>query len=93
MSKSYRELLAEQQELNARIEAAKQKEREQAIAAIRNLMAQFDISAGELATKHGAMKRGQAPAKYRDPVTGATWSGKGRVPHWIAGNNRDAFLI
>lgn len=24
--------------------------------------------------------------KYRDPETGATWSGRGRAPQWIAGN-------
>ena len=33
-------------------------------------------------------------AKYRDPSTGATWSGFGRAPGWIAGvANRDAFLV
>ncbi|RQZ31663.1 H-NS histone family protein [Burkholderia sp. Bp9017] len=33
-------------------------------------------------------------AKYRDPKSGATWSGKGRAPSWIAkARNRDRFLI
>jgi DNA-binding protein H-NS len=33
-------------------------------------------------------------AKYQDPNTGATWSGVGRAPGWIAGAiNRDAFLV
>ncbi|WP_279608803.1 H-NS family nucleoid-associated regulatory protein [Burkholderia anthina] len=33
-------------------------------------------------------------AKYRDPKSGATWSGKGRAPSWIAkSRNRDRFLI
>ncbi|MDP1329472.1 H-NS family nucleoid-associated regulatory protein, partial [Klebsiella pneumoniae] len=32
------------------------------------------------------------PPKYRDPKTGATWSGRGRAPAWI-GKNRDRFLI
>lgn len=35
-----------------------------------------------------------AAAKYRDPKSGATWSGHGRAPQWIAtAINRDRFLI
>ncbi|PRG59025.1 H-NS histone [Burkholderia multivorans] len=32
-------------------------------------------------------------AKYQDPKTGLTWSGRGRAPGWIKGKNRDRFLI
>ena len=33
-------------------------------------------------------------AKYRDPATGKTWTGRGKPPAWIAGvANRDEFLI
>ncbi|AZQ54083.1 H-NS family nucleoid-associated regulatory protein [Burkholderia cenocepacia] len=32
-------------------------------------------------------------AKYRDPATGATLSGRGRPHAWIAGRDRAAFLI
>lgn len=28
--------------------------------------------------------KGQQPAKYRDPKTGASWSGRGRAPAWLA---------
>ncbi len=41
-----------------------------------------------------AKRAGKGVAKYRDPKTGATWSGFGRAPGWIAGAaNRDAFLV
>ena len=33
------------------------------------------------------------PPMYRDPVSGNTWSGKGKNPEWIIGKNRDDFLI
>nr|WP_291585911.1 H-NS family nucleoid-associated regulatory protein [Comamonas sp. UBA7528] len=33
------------------------------------------------------------PAKYHDPATGATWTGRGKEPVWIRGQDRDAFLI
>jgi len=33
-------------------------------------------------------------AKYRDPQTGKTWTGRGKPPNWIVGaKDRDAFLI
>ena len=31
--------------------------------------------------------------KYRDPVSGATWTGRGRSPTWLAGRNKNDFLI
>jgi DNA-binding protein H-NS len=37
---------------------------------------------------------GKLPAKYRDPKTGATWSGKAHPPKWIANaKDRSKFLI
>ncbi|EEA00237.1 histone family protein nucleoid-structuring protein H-NS [Burkholderia sp. H160] len=44
----------------------------------------------------GASKAAKSatPAKFRDPKTGATWTGHGRAPGWIAGvKDRTAFLI
>lgn len=38
--------------------------------------------------------RGPQPALYRDPQTGATWSGRGRAPAWLASvEDRSPFLI
>jgi DNA-binding protein H-NS len=38
--------------------------------------------------------KGPQPPKYADPNTGATWSGLGKPPAWIAGaNDRTPFLI
>jgi DNA-binding protein H-NS len=37
---------------------------------------------------------GPQPAKYRDSKSGATWSGRGRTPAWLASaKNRTRFLI
>lgn len=33
------------------------------------------------------------PPKYRDPETGRTWSGRGRMPRWIQDMDRTGFLI
>jgi len=42
--------------------------------------------------------RTPVPPKYKNPETGATWSGRGKPPRWISdaeseGKNRDSFLI
>lgn len=36
--------------------------------------------------------KGPQPAMYRDPKSGATWSGRGRAPAWL-GTDRSKFLI
>lgn len=44
--------------------------------------------------KAGRYVRGPQPALYRDPKTGATWSGRGRAPAWLASlRDRSKFLI
>lgn len=44
--------------------------------------------------KAGNYVRGPQPARYRDPKTGATWSGRARAPAWIANaKDRSKFLI
>jgi DNA-binding protein H-NS len=50
--------------------------------------------AAKKAAKVGNYVRGPQPAMYADPKTGATWSGRGRAPAWIAGTkDRSKFLI
>ncbi|AVK72235.1 hypothetical protein BJN34_0265 [Cupriavidus necator] len=43
---------------------------------------------------NGAAKaaREPLPAKYSDPKTGKTWSGRGRAPAWL-GKNPNRYLI
>lgn len=44
--------------------------------------------------KAGNYVRGPQPAMYQDPKTGATWSGRGRAPAWMANaRDRTKFLI
>ncbi|MFX1675071.1 H-NS family nucleoid-associated regulatory protein [Paraburkholderia sp. A2WS-5] len=44
--------------------------------------------------KAGNYVRGPQPALYRDAKTGATWSGRGRAPAWLADvKDRSKFLI
>jgi DNA-binding protein H-NS len=61
------------------------------------LAAGGSVSSSSVAVKKakaGNYPRGPQAPKYRDPVSGATWSGRGPAPAWLAGaKDRDAFLI
>jgi len=50
------------------------------------------LAAGALASK--GQRKGPQPAKYLDPKTGATWSGRGPAPAWLAAaKDRTRFLV
>ncbi|MGF6369689.1 DNA-binding protein H-NS [Paraburkholderia sp. RAU6.4a] len=51
-------------------------------------------SAGASASAGKGQRKGPQAAKYADPKSGATWSGRGRAPAWLAGaKDRSRFLI
>jgi DNA-binding protein H-NS len=98
------ELEAQRTVVTKQIEAIRRESREQAILEIRRLLNQHGLSASDVAsasTKNsGAAKVGgrKVAPKYRDPVTGQTWSGRGLKPKWMveaiaAGRHADSFLI
>lgn len=100
MVKSYQDYQKEIAELQKKAEEARRAELTGAIAQIKSLMAQFNLSVKDLKLKDGKVSRapGKAvAAKYRDPITGETWSGRGRSPAWVikakAENKLDALII
>lgn len=93
---TYQELLAQRAELEKKIEAERAIERAKALTTVRELCAEHGITADDLApsaSKKQPRATGVVPAKYRDPATGATWTGRGKEPTWIRDKDRDAFLI
>ncbi len=90
-------LIAERDALNAKIEAVRAAERPAAIVQARALIERFGLTAMQVmpaspaTTRQPAAKK--APAKYYDPDTGNTWSGRGRAPSWIKGKDATQFLI
>ena len=93
-TKTYRDLLKERNALDAQIELARSDERAAALEKIRVLMDEFGISLTELNGRRGPKKgRASVAPKYRDPTSGKTWTGRGKPPTWIAGRNRDEFVI
>lgn len=88
MANRLSDLLAKKAELEAQIIEMQREERASAIAQVRELMAQHgltlaDLSARTATAKTAARSGGKVPAKYRDPDTGQTWSGRGLHPKWL----------
>ena len=94
--------------LEAQAERIAKEEMSSAIAKVKGIMAEFNLTIEHLtqtvtgkraATKtktkaKAKAKRTASAAKYADPKTGKTWTGVGRAPGWIAGaKNRDVFLV
>ncbi|KAA1011722.1 H-NS histone family protein [Paraburkholderia panacisoli] len=94
---SYKQLTAELEKLHQEVAAAREKEIAQAIADIKQKVAEYDLTAEELGFKTERKPARKATstsvARYRNPKTGETWSGRGRSPAWLAGKNRERFLI
>lgn len=93
-SMNYAQLMAELIELDKRIAKARAKARKEAMEQIAALMFEFDIKPNELRRPRNIRYNVQPTRpRYRDPVTGATWTGRGHKPTWIAGKDERLFLI
>ena len=98
---TYKELLEQQQQLNAQIEEARKREINDAVTQVRNIVHEFQLTpqdifpTGRRSAGNGSGSRAgtRVPPKYRDPATGQTWTGRGKPPRWIAGQDRERFLI
>lgn len=94
-------LREERKKIDEQISSLMQNRRREALSEIRKLIQQFEISPEELAalgsksaTNTRTVHKGaHGEAKYRDPATGRTWTGRGKPPAWIAGQDRSRFLI
>jgi DNA-binding protein H-NS len=92
------QLIQQRDALEAQIEAARKAAIADAVAKVKALVAEHGLTADDVfgGTKRGpkaAAARGAVAPKYRDPATGATWTGRGKAPKWIDGKDRAQFAI
>jgi DNA-binding protein H-NS len=101
---SYRDMKAQITKLEKQAADLFKKEVTEAISKIKALMDDYGLSIRDLGRATGKAPRGKASSKpasapkYRDPVSGKTWTGHGKAPSWLvsavqAGKSRDDFLI
>lgn len=85
------DLIAQKVALEKQIAEARRAARSGAIAQIKSLMAEHGLTLADLGgkapqpTSHTSKSRKgrKVPAKYRDPATGTSWSGRGLQPKWL----------
>ena len=92
------ELIAQKDALDKLIQEQRQAELSEAVSKVRGLIADFgltqeDIFGGARAPKKVKTEGSKVAAKYRDPVSGKEWSGRGLAPKWLQGRDKSAFLI
>lgn len=91
---SYTDLLARKAELDAQIAQAQAEAKAKAVAEARALIQEHGLTAADVFPQSKGKAKGSVGApKYRDPATGATWTGRGKPPNWINGKDRTPFLI
>lgn len=106
---TYAQLKKQIEQLNKQADAARQLEKSGTLAKVREAIAAFELTVEEVfgtaaksakkkTLKSAAPKRhtpkGAGQAKYRDPKSGAVWTGFGRAPLWLASvKDRTKFLI
>jgi DNA-binding protein H-NS len=93
---TYAEIKAQIAELENKAKEARAVELAAAKAQIAEIMRTYGLTLADLgsgAKARNAKTRQLVPAKYRNAATGETWTGRGRSPLWLAGRNRDEFLI
>lgn len=96
------ELIAQKAALEQQIAEAQRQAKADGIAKVRALMTEHGLTVDDLSdsvapgrakSAKSTSKGMKVAPKYRDPETGKTWTGRGVAPKWIAGKDRDAFLI
>src|SRR4051812_9484754 len=100
---TYKELLAQHEALTQQVEAARVKEISSAIEEVKKLVEDYGLTAKDIfgssarapKSREGkSLRKGSTVApKYKDPISGSTWSGRGLAPKWLAGKKKEDYLI
>ena len=95
---TYAQYVEQIAKLQSLAEAARQAEINDAIKKIKDLMQAHgvsieDLSSGSRAKPAKAKVTATVAAQFKNPETGETWTGRGRVPRWLDGKNRDSYRI
>ena len=93
---SYKDLLKQRELLEQQISEARHRETSDAVSKVRAIVEEFGLTQQDVfpaARARSAAKGNKVAAKYRDPATGATWTGRGKAPRWIQDQERAQFEI
>lgn len=94
---SLAELIKQKEALEAQIEATRKAELSDAISKVKALVAEHGLKASDIFKREKSANkvsgRSKVAAKYYDPSSGNSWSGRGKEPKWLQGKDRLRYLI
>ncbi|MDR0215574.1 MAG: H-NS histone family protein [Comamonas sp.] len=91
---TYTELLKQHAALEQQIAVVREAEIGAAVRQARALIEEFGLTQTDVfPTVKSKREKHQGAPKYRDPVSGRTWTGWGRQPEWIKGQDFARFEI
>lgn len=81
---TYKEIQEQIKDLTRQAEEVRKREVAEGVAEIKKIMSEKGITLTDLGCRQSRRAAaGEKPVRYRDPQTGATWTGNGRKPEWI----------
>lgn len=92
---TYKQLQEQIAELQRKAQETRTDELEKAIEQIKTLMEEYGITVDDLdafTKKKGAKVRKLTNVQFQD-INGNTWSGRGRIPAWLKGKDKEKFRI
>jgi DNA-binding protein H-NS len=92
---TYKELQDQIAELESKAQEARTNELEKAVQQIKTLMQEYGITVDDLdasTKKKGAKVRKPSNVQFQD-ADGNTWSGRGRMPVWLKGKDKEKFRV
>ncbi len=91
-----KEIDAQLAALQAQREEVRKEELKNALEQVHKLINDYGLTQSDIfapARGRSAAAGSKVAPKYRDPATGATWTGRGKAPKWIEGQDREKFAI
>jgi DNA-binding protein H-NS len=91
-------LIAQREALEKQIAELRQTEHADAIAKVHALIREFELTESDIfgaapKVRKAKVLKSKVAAKYRDPITGKEWTGRGLAPKWLQGKNKADYLI
>jgi DNA-binding protein H-NS len=91
--KSLKELLSERSALDESLTRAKRDAEVAGLRQVHELIKEFGFTAQQVFPWKASTSSTRVEAKYKNPETAETWTGRGKPPRWIVGKDRADFLI
>jgi DNA-binding protein H-NS len=94
VTETYQALKGQLTELTQRLEVRRRMEAGDVVREIRRLIVEYELTPRDIfGNEYSGLKHVPREAKYRNPETGQTWSGRGRPPRWFDHEHAELFLI